>query len=273
MLGNIMKSQNFTLLLALSVVLTMAAGVNAEDKGVPNPALSVLSSGSSAELPAKAAGLVAQADAKNLKQTTIDVVKAAVGLNPAAAPAIVGSIAQAVPNAAATASAQAAVLVPNQAVLIARAAAAACPSNAAAIVEAMCLVLPADYEKVAVAVSEVVPGAAKDILMAIETAIPQLKAAIDQTIASYQGNLPSLSTLLSQVAQTESSATTLAIAAGTFGPSGSTPTATAGSKPASLPRGLSVGNPYVPVTGTPIVITPGSGGQVPPNGGRGYAQP
>jgi hypothetical protein len=273
MLGNIMKSQNFTLLLTLSVVLTMAAGVNAEDKTVSSPALSVLSSASSAELPAKAAELVAQADAKNLKQTTIDVVKAAVGLNPAAAPAIVGSIAQAVPNAAATASAQAAVLVPNQAVLIARAAAAACPSKAAAIVEAICLVLPADYAKVAVAVSEVVPGAAKDILVAIETAIPQLKAAIDQTVASYQGNLPSLSTVLSQVAQTESSATTLAITAGTLGPSSSTLSTTSGSKPVSLPRGPTIGEPYVPVTGTPIIITPGSGGQTPPDGGRGYSAP
>jgi len=280
MFGKFMKSKNLTMLLPLAVALTMATVVNAADKTATQQVLSILSSASSAELPAKAAELVALADAKSLKQTTIDVVKTAVGLNPAAAPAIVGAIAHAVPNAAAVASAQAAALVPNQVVLIAKAAAAAAPAQAAAIVEAICRVLPADYQKVAEAVAAVVPGAAKDILVAIETAIPQLKVSIDQIVADYQGNLPSLSMVLSQVSQSVASATTLAAAAGTLGPSGLAsvtpiaikPTPT-GTSSGSTPRGPSTGAPYVPITTTPIVITPGSGGQEPPNGGRGYSAP
>src|ERR1039458_2058316 len=108
-----MKSLKRTMFLTVAVALTVAVNVGAVEKTSASPALGVLSTATSAELPAKAAELVAQADAKTLKQTTIEVVKAAVGLNPAAAPAIVGSIAQASPAMAATAAATAVQLVPN----------------------------------------------------------------------------------------------------------------------------------------------------------------
>jgi hypothetical protein len=262
-----MKSAQYKILLVASVALTVAVGALAGDNLAVSPAFGVLSTVTAAELPAKASDLVAQADAKNLKETTIDVVKAAVGLNPAAAPAIVGCIARNTPAMAATASATAAALVPNQVLAIARAAAAACPSKAGAIVEAICRVLPADYKEVAEAVAEVVPGAGKDILAGVSTAIPQLKNAIDQTLASYQGSIPSVSTALNQVTQIEGSPATTIVAAGTPGtsPSGSSPL------PPLLPRGPSSGAPFVPISGTPPVITPGSGTPVPP--GPGYVAP
>jgi len=242
----------------------MAWGAVAADKLVASPALGVLSTVAAAELPAKASELVVQADAKNLKQTTIAVVKAAVGLNPAAAPAIVGSIAHATHPMAATASATAAALVPNQVLAIACAAAAACPTNAGAIVEAICRVLPADYKAVAEAVAGVVPGAGKEILAGIAAAVPQLRDAIDQTLASYQGGIPSVSTVLSQVEQTSAASAIIAAGATATLPPGSP-------APVSLPRGPSGGAPFVPITGTPTTITPGTGGSAPPP--PGYSAP
>jgi len=248
-----MKSIKFKILSVAALLLTSVVGTTAADNTTSNPVLGVLSTVTTAELPAKAADLVTQAASKDAKQMTIDVVKAAVGLNPAAAPAIVGSIAQTKPQMAATACATAVALVPDQVLVIARAAAAACPTNAGAIVEAICVVLPADYQEVAEAVAEVVPGAGKEILAGISTAIPQLKNEIDQALAGYQGSVPSVSTILSHVAQTESLA--------------------AGAEPLALPQGAAPGAPIVPPSGTPLLNPPSGGGTIPSRGGHGYSAP
>jgi hypothetical protein len=254
----IMKAIKCTTAITVAIVLAMAVKVGAGENASANSFLSVLNTVTPAELPGKAGELVAQADAKNLRQTTIDVVKAAVGLNPAAATAIVGSIAQSSPKMAGLAAATAISLVPNQVISIARAAAAAAPKQAGSIVEAICRVLPADYQKVADAVSEVVPGAGKEILAGIATAIPQLKDLINQVLAGYNGNVPSVSTVLGQVAEVASASGTAALASAT---------------PLDLPRGPSIGPPTIPIPGTPpSPLDPGSGGVVPP-GGRNYAPP
>jgi hypothetical protein len=156
----------------------------------------------------------------------------------------------------AIASATAVALVPNQAVVIARAAASAVPAKAGAIVEAICRVVPADYQKVAAAVAEVVPGASKEILAGIAAAIPKLKNAIYQTLASYDGKIPSVTTVLTQVTQIENSALA------------GTPAA----ENLSSPRGPSPVPPQVPISGTPPVINPGSGTQA-PAGGHNYSSP
>jgi len=252
-----MKITKYTVTLATSVALMLALKATATDNAAASPYLGVLTTATSAELPAKAADLVAQADAKNLKQTTIDVVKAAVGLNPAAAPAIVGSIAQTSPTMAGTAAATAASLVPNQVVVIARAAAAAAPAKAGAIVEAICRALPATYQVVAGAVADVVPGAGKEILAAVATAIPELKTTISQTLASFGGNIPSVSMVLAQVAQTESSSGAVALS------SGAIPTGARG--PGAVP-------PQVPISSTPTVLNPANANPAPP-GGNGYVSP
>ena len=261
-----MKSLKYAMFITVTVALTVAVNAGARENTSTSPALAVLSTATSAELPAKAAELVAQADAKNLKETTIDVVKAAVGLNPAAAPAIVGSIAQAVPVMAATASATAVQLVPNQVLLIARAAAAAAPAKAGAIVESICRVLPAQYQKVAEVVAEVVPGAGKDILAGIAAAIPNLKSAINQALADYKGDVPSVSAVLTQVAQTENSMNIAAFSAGTPASSagGSSP-----ATPAILPQGPSVQPPQVPIVTSPV-LNPNTGT---PGQGHNYSAP
>ena len=121
----------------MAVTLVASVKMYAGETPSANPYFSTLSAVSLSELPAKSAALVTKADAKNRVEATIDVVKAAVGLNPAAAVAIVGAIAKSVPEMASVAAGTAVTLVPDQAVAIARAAAAAAPSEAGKIVEAV----------------------------------------------------------------------------------------------------------------------------------------
>jgi hypothetical protein len=226
--------------LVMAVALVATAKLRAGDTPPANPFFGTLSAVSPAELPAKSAELVSQANSKNLLETTANVVKAAVGLNPAAAAAIVGTIAQSTPKMASVAAATAVALVPNQAIAIAHAAAAAAPSEAGKIVEAVCRVVPTAYKEVANAVAGVVPGAGKAILAGISAAIPALQEPIGKVVASNNGGNPSVSDVLNQL-----------------------------STPIPAPH---YGLPYVGITPSPLIIDPGNGGQV-PAGGRKYNLP
>jgi hypothetical protein len=247
-----LKSLTFlALVAALGLTYTASASQNAMDAA----SMSKLSTATAAELPAQAAELVKQAPAKNLTQTTIAVVKASVGLNPAAAPAIVGSIAHISPDMAGTAAATAVALVPDQAVAIAKAAAAAAPTQVGAIVEAICKVLPQGYKVVALAVAEVVPGADKEILRGIALAIPELNTAINQTLASGNGKIDSLNVVLAQIAQSQNTAGTVAA---------STPA------PLALPQGSGFGTSFVAV---PVSVGNVKGAGSGPVGGGGNVNP
>ena len=248
-----------------AIVLATAVKVSAGENNGANPFFASLSAATAAELPAKAAGLVSQADPKNLKQTTIDVVKAAVGLNPAAAPAIVGSIAQSSPAMVVIAAATAVSLVPGQAATIARAAAVVVPAKAGQIVEAICRVVPGAYQKVATAVAEVVPGAGREILTAVSTAIPTLKDSINTVLASYNGNVPSVSSVLAQVTPSVIVATTAPQA--TTVPQLSQPTF---NTPSLAPPTFTTPFVSTPVTHTYVAPTLGT---TVPTGGRDYAAP
>ena len=237
--------------------LLVAFNVSAGESTAANPYFAALSTTAAAELPAKSAELVSQADAKQQRQTTIDVVRASVPLNPAAAPAIVGSISKSSPNMASVAAATAVSLVPDQATVIAHVAAAAAPTKAGQIVEAICRVLPQDYQKIAEAVAAVVPGAGREILTAVSAAIPALKDSINQVLASDKGNMPSVSSVLDQVKSNIQLASAAPISTTYNSPSLAPPTA---------------GPPFVPLAPNNQNIDPGSGGQVPP-GGRNYASP
>lgn len=234
----------------MAVALVATAKLRAGDTTAANPSFGTLSTVSPAELPAKSAELVSQADSKNRLETTANVVKAAVGLNPAAAVAIVGTIAQSTPEMASVAAATAVTLVPDQAIAIAHAAAAAAPSEAGKIVEAVCRVVPSAYKAVANAVAEVVPGAGKAILAGISDAIPALQEPIGNALASNNAVNPSVSDVLNQVSTT----TTSDYASAT---------------PVSAPH---TGPPYVAVPPTPVNVEPGNGGQVVP-GGALYSSP
>lgn len=249
-------------IVTIALNIAVLAAVNSFGKDAPktNPFNATLAAAPAAELPAKAADLVAQAKARDRQATTINVVKSAVGLNPAAAPAIVGAIARAVPDMAPVAAGAAAAEQPRQARAIAKAAAAAAPSKAGKIVVAVCRAVPNDYRGIAVAVSEAVPGSGKEILKAVGTALPELKAGIEKTLAGYGGNVASVSATLDQSAQGSSA---VAASASASAPAGTT---------APMTRGPAVGPPYFPLTTTPTTVTTTNSGEV-PVGGRNYAAP
>ena len=209
----------------LKTVLTIGVGVLFATVSAANAAetpasasLSILKSVPSAELPGRAAALIAAADAKSQIQTTVDVVKAAIGLNPAAALSIVGSIAASTPDMAAVAAAVAASLLPQEAEILAQAAAAAAPKQAGKIVEAVSRVVPLSYQAIAKAVNEAVPGAAKEILAGIAAALPNLKDAINTALAAYKGSSLSVNQVLAQLPKTGTSPGGISIVANNINP-------------------------------------------------------
>ena len=243
----------------LAVGLLLSQGVSAQSGETPaSPTLSILKSVTLAELPGQAAALVAAADTKSQAKTAVDVVKAAVGLNPAAAPAIVASICASTPSVAAIVAATAAGLLPQQAAYLAQVAAAAAPKMAGKIVEAVCKIAPDDYKAVADAVASVVPDASREILEGVVAALPGLKDAIDSALTNYKSATPSVSVVLAQVASSSNIAT---LASGL--PTGDSPIAHGGPKP-----------PYQPRTSDPGSVNIGGAGsgQVPP-GGQNYSTP
>ncbi len=251
--------------LALGVAFLVAGSSFAKDAPKGNPFNSILVAVPAAELPAKAADLVAQAKSDDRQATTTNVVKAAVGINPAAAPAIVGAIARALPDMAAVAAGVAAAEQPRQASAIARAAAAAAPAQAGEVVTAVCRSVPKEYRNVAAAVSQVAPGAGKAIVNGVATAVPELKPYLEKVVAGYGGNVPSVTYTLDQAVGLSRGGTEAAPLASTPGSPSTTRTLPGG-------RGPGIGPPYIPLTTTPTNVSPGGSGQV-PDGGRNYASP
>ena len=221
-----------------------------------------------AEFPAQAAELIKQVKGREQPAVTVQVVKTALELNPAAAPAVVGAICRAVPETAAVAAGTAAEQQPKQASLIARAAAAAAPAKVGKIVAAVCKAVPNDYQNIALAVAEVVPGAGKEILEAIASAIPGIKTIVSQVLLAEGGSVRSVAYALNQINVARQSKAGLPEAspissAPSSGPAGGTIIAA---------RGPAVGPPYIPLSGTPSNVNPTNTGTV-PTGGRGYAAP
>ena len=193
--------------LAVGLVVSLVFCAQA-DSPPASPTLSILKSVPLAELPSKAAELVAAAKVKDQAKITADVVKAAIGLNPAAAAAIVGAIAARTPAVAAIAAATAARLLPKQAAALAQIAATAAPKLAGKIVEAVCKAVPRDFLAIAEAVAAVVPGAAREILLGVAAALPALRNAITDILAHYKDKtLPSVSQLLREAASNTLQAT------------------------------------------------------------------
>ena len=217
----------------------------AKDATSADSVKATLSAAPAPELPALAAKLVQDAPVRDREATTISVVKIAVGLNPAAAPLIVGAIARAVPEMAAVAAGTASTAQPKQAAAIAKAAAKSAPARAGKIVAAVCGAVPQEYAGVAVAVSEAAPTSGKDILTAVGGAVPSLKPHIDKELAgSGLAPVPVASTL--ETAQRN-----------------------AGMAPSAM--GAPSGAPYVPPASTTSGAQPDNGG--PPPGGRQYSSP
>ncbi|HXP60994.1 MAG TPA: hypothetical protein VN829_10910 [Dongiaceae bacterium] len=151
-----------------------------------------------AELPASAAALVKKATARESSGTTVNAVQAALQANAKSACAVVSAISRSVPEMAPIAAGTAVQLQPKRAVAIAQAAAAAAPSQAAQIVVAVCRAAPKSYRLVAVAVANAVPGSNRAILAALSSAFPELKTGLDNALANYNGQPPSVGLTLDQ---------------------------------------------------------------------------
>jgi hypothetical protein len=255
----------------LAVSLLGLGALSSSATDAPNPFHDALSKVTAPELAPKAAELIKNVKSRERVSTTIAVVKAAVGINPAAAPAIVGSIARSVPDAAAVAAATAAAEQPRQASAIAKAAAAAAPSKASKIVVAVCRAVPNEYMNIATGVAQVVPGSAREILAAVAIALPELKDSIEKVLAGYRGQ-PSVAWALTEAAKTgPSMASVQSAPSGAVAPASGRVVAGASASSAAA-RGPAVGPPYFPLTGTPGNVTPDGSGTV-PEGGRNYAAP
>jgi hypothetical protein len=261
-LNRLMK---FIICILLTAALLVAGNSFATDAPKANPFTKVLTAVPAVELPAKAADLVSQAKTRARHAATVSVVKAALGINPAAAPAIVGAIARAVPEMAAIAAGTAAAEQPKQASVIAKAAAAAAPEQAGAIVEAVCRAVPNEYRNIATTVSQAVPGAGESIVKAVGSALPGQKPSIESMLAGYGGNVLSVAVTLDQAAQVKA-------APGTAYPTVASTPSTPMMRGASLARGPASAPPYIPLSVTPTNVTSGGSGEV-PGGGRNYAAP
>jgi len=203
-----------------------------------------------AELPARAAEMVRTAKARERRQVSVQVVKEAVLLSPAAAGTVVAAICRAVPEMASIAAGTAAEAQPQQASLIARAAAAAAPAQAGQIVTAVCRAVPNEYRAVAAAVAEAAPTRTREVLRAVAVAIPGLKPGIEAALANDSKELPSVPAVLASVKPLPNDAAPVPGIA-VSGP--------APSQPGGVP-------PTTPPPGPP---TPGPG----PRGHRNYAVP
>jgi hypothetical protein len=242
MTENIIMKTIGTIALALCLV-----GFNSVAADAPNvdSLRSTLGAAPAPELPALAAKLIQEAPSRDREATTISVVKVAVGINPAAAPLIVGAIARAVPEMAAVAAGTASTAQPKQAAAIAKAAARSAPARAGKIVGAVCGAVPQEYSGVAVAVSEAAPTSGKDILTAVGATVPSLKVYIDKELAgSGLAPVPVASTL--ETAQRNAGIV-------------------------SRPLGAPSGAPYVPPASTTSGAQPDVGGST--SGGRQYSSP
>ena len=226
-------------IIGLSLVCLGASSSLAKDAS--NSLKKTLSSVPAAELPAKAAQLIADSKVRDREPTTINVVKVAVGMNPAAATAIVGAIARAVVLMAHVAAGTAAEEQPKQACAIAKAAAAAAPSQAGQIVLAVCRAAPNDYRCIAIAVSQAAPGSNKDILNAVACARPELRSEIEKALENSGTSAVSVATTLDQA---------------------TAPLAQTG--PGRHPTGTP--------PGPPIGLPPGGDGRIPPVG-LNYSKP
>ena len=228
-----------------------------------------LRAGATAEMPAKAAQIVKQAKADRAESTTEGVVTAVTEIRPAAVVAVVSAIARENPEMAAVAAAKAAALQPKEAPAIARAAVGAAPEQMAKIVYAVCKVVPTRYSQVAVAVAQVNPAATKEILAAVTLAVPSLRPFVDRASA---GNLGASMGYL--MAQTEGLVQATAHGANITPEQLITAPTSVASGPSFAPLPPpTVGPPYQPIGGTPIVINRTNTVEVPPGGGRNYSGP
>jgi hypothetical protein len=137
------------------------------------------------ELPMVIVKLIQQSPAADREATTISVVRAAVDLNPASAPQLVGAVARALPELAAIAAATAAARQPAQADAITRAAVTVAPAALGRIVTSVCNAAPNEFRRIALAAEEIAPNSRQEIIGSIGSSLPELKPYLDRETRLY----------------------------------------------------------------------------------------
>ncbi|MDB6108791.1 MAG: hypothetical protein JWR69_541 [Pedosphaera sp.] len=241
--------------LTITLAVLASQALSAKDSAQIAGFKASLASVSPIELPARAASLITAVSDKEKESTTISVVRAAVGLNPSAAPAIVGSVAHEVPTMAPLAAVTAASLQRKQIGRIAHSAAAGAPAQAGKIVAALIKEFPSYYAVVAVAASKGAPSAGKEILEVVASNVPALQASIQKAIAGFDstaGIMPVEAILNQGAQQAKLTGGAASLAGGIQGP----PT---------------IGAPFTPLPVTPVEIN--SGNTSPEQPGGRYESP
>jgi len=197
------KIQNLLSAVAVSGALVSGQSVFANQT---SDFANALAGASVMEMPAKAADLVSKSSPADKQNASVAAVKAAVGLTPSAAPAVVSAIARENPAAAAAVAVASATLQHNQIKLITKAAVAAAPSQVAKIVAAMIKEFPKDYSAIAIAASGAAPSASREILAVLAEYVPSLQAGIQLALAGVASGDVSVAAIINQASPLTSNA-------------------------------------------------------------------
>ena len=182
-----MKIKPLILAGAATLVASVPALYAANNSAGESPA--PLGSVRTAELPREVARLVGNEKGNGRAERAVAIVRHAVEVNRAAAPAIVGAAARVAPDLAAQFSAAAVTVEPKLAAGIARAAAAAAPSYAGEIAAAVVKIHPVLYAQVAYEIAYAVSNQDQQIVNGVVAGLPNLKpftgsATVTELLAS-----------------------------------------------------------------------------------------
>lgn len=229
------------------------------------------------ELPGRAASTVAAAQQADRLALADDVVRAALDVNASAGSMLIGAIARATPDVAASSAVTAASLQPKQLSPITRAAVGAAPAQAETIVGALTKAHPSSFALIGIAAIDAAPKSAEAVLNGVASANPTLKSLIvrfdtkgAKTPAAVIAVLKRAEMLLGKLSNA-SKTTPETILAGEL-----TPSMTAqltGLTATVLAAPPVVGPPYTPISGTPGEINTSQTYQGPPDAGRDYSAP
>jgi hypothetical protein len=136
-----------------------------------------------AELAAKAANLVVQADKTDRQEVAVTTVREIAAKRPATIVAVVGAIAKAAPDLSPVVAAEAAKLVAERAPEIAKAATAGAPAQADQIAAAVTKVSPKSAVKVTSAIVAVVPDQTTRVVDAVVSLVPSARPEIANTLS------------------------------------------------------------------------------------------
>lgn len=248
--------QSFMKTIAVILVAYLfEAGLLAEQTLTSNPNAIALEKVPAAELPAMTARLVMACKPQERNATTRNAVTAAVRINPAAAPLIVGAVSRAAPQTAAFAAQAAAREQPALAAAITRAAVGVAPAYAANIVRAVCSSVPGEQRNIAIAAVRAAPFASNEILRSVGSVQADLRPFIEREIEAHGRTAPSVAHCLDQATLAQSQAAS----------------AVPFARPYPRPPPVRPGPPGPPNPNKPPALRPPP--DRPPPGGRNYARP